>query len=556
MLNSLLNPCLVHTLPGRPAAKYPLVSGTLGIGRDKENAIALADRSVSRRHAELVVTDDSVRIVDLASRNGVRVNGMPRKEAALQDGDRVAIGNVELVFSAKAAAAPAAPLQAQQQALEPRQTDTVREALRLPDVAAERHLAAFYHLCSWVTEGVEEPEGLGKWLDLAVESLRAGAVQYYDSANALAHVVLRDEKRPRIKFAPYLLERFRALPEATAYQAKELDRFQERLGQFQYLVAPVRPVGAGPATDPAPVIVALRSADWEPFSASDRVLLQCAVQLWVRSGARAHEIRALRSENRALRACREESPLLGRSAAVQTLRARLERVAATKATVLITGETGSGKEVAAHFLHHHSPRADQPFIKVNCASVPPALMESELFGHLRGAFTDARADHKGRFLLANGGTLFLDEIGELPANVQAKLLRVLETGEVERLGSERPDRVDVRILAATNRDLRDLVRAGTFREDLLYRLEVAKVVMPPLREHPEDIDDLAPHFLRLFCQENGLAELALAQEALAALRNHRWPGNVRELRNVIHRLALEATAPVLTRAAVAAVMQA
>jgi len=282
----------------------------------------------------------------------------------------------------------------------------------------------------------------------------------------------------------------------------------------------------------------LRPAGWEPFSIDDRVLFQSACQLWLRSGSRAQEVRELKQENRELRQQVVASPtggLLGESAAMQQLRARLDRVAATRATVLITGETGSGKEVVAHTLHHRSLRAKGPFIKLNCAAIPAGLMESELFGHMRGAFTDARSDHKGRFLLADGGTLFLDEVGELPLNVQAKLLRVLETGEVERLGSEKPVKVDVRILAATNRALRAQVQAGTFREDLLYRLEVARIDVPPLREHAPDIDELAPHFLRLFCVENGLAALTLAPDALAALRKHTWPGNVRELRNTIER---------------------
>ncbi|HRJ48599.1 MAG TPA: sigma-54 dependent transcriptional regulator, partial [Opitutaceae bacterium] len=246
------------------------------------------------------------------------------------------------------------------------------------------------------------------------------------------------------------------------------------------------------------------------------------------------------------------SGLLGDSPALTALRTRLDRIARTKATVLIAGETGSGKEVVAQYLHDHSPRAKQRFIKVNCAAIPHALMESELFGHVKGAFTDAKSDHQGKFQLAHGGTLFLDEIGELPLPVQSKLLRALESGEVERIGSERVTKVDVRILAATNRDLRAEVRAGNFREDLLYRLEVATVAVPPLRDHPDDIPVLARHFLDQFCAENGLAAVRFAPDAIAVLQKHPWPGNVRELRNVVQRLAMEADDPVLTAAGVKA----
>jgi transcriptional regulator with GAF, ATPase, and Fis domain len=297
--------------------------------------------------------------------------------------------------------------------------------------------------------------------------------------------------------------------------------------------------------------VLLRSAEWQKFSPDDRTLLNAAARLW-----HPHK------EPLAVAGVRSPAPavppatpgLLGDSPALAQLRARLDRIAATKATVLITGETGSGKEVVAQCIHDRSPRARAPYIRVNCAAIPAALIESELFGHVKGAFTDARTDHQGKFQLAHGGTIFLDEIGELPLSAQSKLLRALESGEIEKLGSERPTKVDVRILAATNRDLRIEARRGTFREDLLYRLEVATVVVPPLRDHVTDIPVLARHFLRSFCAENGLPALDLAPAALTALQQHRWPGNVRELRNVIYRLAMDANGPTLTAADIAAAL--
>jgi transcriptional regulator with GAF, ATPase, and Fis domain len=233
--------------------------------------------------------------------------------------------------------------------------------------------------------------------------------------------------------------------------------------------------------------------------------------------------------------------LLGESETVCRLRERLQKIAGTNATVLVQGETGSGKELVARTLHEHGPRASGPFVKVDCAAMPEGLIESELFGHVKGAFTDARAHHEGKFARAHGGTLFLDEIGEMQLSVQAKLLLAIESGEIEPVGGEKTRKVDVRIVAATHRDLDKMVAEGKFRQDLLYRLMVVQVRVPPLREHPGDIAIIARHFLADFCAANGLADLELAPGAVEALSAYSWPGNVRELRNVVQRCAVEST---------------
>ena len=210
------------------------------------------------------------------------------------------------------------------------------------------------------------------------------------------------------------------------------------------------------------------------------------------------------------------------------------------------GDTGSGKEVIAQFIHENSARKQKPFVKVNCSAIPETLIESELFGHVKGAFTDARQDRKGKFVQADGGSIFLDEIGEMPMHVQPKLLRAIENGEVEPLGSEKVVRINVRIIAATHRDLKQMVQDKQFREDLFYRLNVVVIPVPPLRDHLEDVDALAAHFLERFCVENGLAEMSLAPEALAELKQQSWPGNVRELRNVVQRCAASSESPFIT----------
>jgi DNA-binding NtrC family response regulator len=264
-------------------------------------------------------------------------------------------------------------------------------------------------------------------------------------------------------------------------------------------------------------------------------------QLEVRVGKALEHGRLLREVThlRAERAARfAPANIVGTSEALQRALALVRKVAGSRATALVTGETGTGKELVAGMIHGLSARADGPFIKVNCAALPETLLESELFGHERGAFTGADRTRIGRFEQAHGGTLFLDEIGDMASSTQAKLLRVLQDREFTRLGGSRPLRVDVRIVAASNRDLERELHAGRFREDLFYRLNVIRIAMPALRERPGDVEALAVHFAQHFAQEMGRVERRLSPAAVARLRAHGWPGNVRELRNVIERAVL------------------
>ena len=230
--------------------------------------------------------------------------------------------------------------------------------------------------------------------------------------------------------------------------------------------------------------------------------------------------------------------MIGKSNPMQILFRRVEKLAGTKATVLVTGESGTGKELAARALHQLSARADKPFIAINCAAIPESLAEAEFFGAKKGAYTGAHTSSKGKFLAADGGTIFLDEIGELDLGLQAKLLRLLQEGTLTPLGGHEEIKVDVRLIAATNRDLEDEVKAGQFREDLFFRLNVVPIIMPPLRERKEDIPLLAKHFLQRASQVHGLDEPKLTADALKALEAHYWSGNVRELSNMMERLVL------------------
>lgn len=259
--------------------------------------------------------------------------------------------------------------------------------------------------------------------------------------------------------------------------------------------------------------------------------------LVVRSVTRAHEKAALKAENLALRqeldAVAGERNLIGTSPAMRKVLDTIAQVASASATVLLQGESGTGKELVARAIHRRSPRGGGPFVAINCAAIPVTLLESELFGHERGAFTGAFARREGRFKMADGGTLFLDEVAELDPMVQAKLLRVLQEGEFERLGGTQTIRTDVRLIASSNRPLLDMVRAGKFREDLFYRLHVITITLPPLRERVEDIPLLAQHFLARFASRNRKDVRVVSREATELLLAHDWPGNVRELENTI-----------------------
>jgi two-component system response regulator AtoC len=257
---------------------------------------------------------------------------------------------------------------------------------------------------------------------------------------------------------------------------------------------------------------------------------------------KAFEMRRYRTENRYLREqIRQVSgaeKLLGDSAVMRRVSDLIAKVAPTKSSVLITGETGTGKELVARAIHDLSPRASKLFVALNCAAIPVDLLESELFGHTRGAFTGAQGERLGKFEVADGGTLFLDEIGDMPYALQAKLLRVLQEGVIEPLGTNRRVDVDVRVVSSTNRDLVAAMAERRFREDLFYRLNVFHVDLPPLRERSDDIETLARSFLGSYCLELGKPVPALGVEALRILRAHRWPGNVRELRNLMERAAV------------------
>jgi len=255
----------------------------------------------------------------------------------------------------------------------------------------------------------------------------------------------------------------------------------------------------------------------------------------------ALKLQRLESENKQLRQRLGKHEIVWKGEAMGRVMTQLERVAPSESRICILGETGTGKELVARTIHERSARSSGPFVTLNCAAVPAELIESELFGHERGSFTGASGRHVGKFEQADQGTIFLDEIGDMPLHMQAKLLRVLEEGEVERIGGDKPISINTRVVVATHRDLEARVREEKFREDLFHRVYVFPLVLPPLRERPEDIPALVEHFSAQVCEQNGWKPVPFTRDAMAALESHPWPGNVRELRNMVERLMLLAT---------------
>ncbi len=359
-----------------------------------------------------------------------------------------------------------------------------------------------------------------------VECAENGARAIELMAGEAYDVVLTDYKMPKITGMDVLRKAREKMPDAkvvimTAYGTVENAVEAMKLGAFDYIT--------------------------KPFSVDEVIIL-------VR---RAIEFKSLQVENRRLHTELEDRygyrNMVGASPSMRGIIDLIATVSQSRSTVLITGKSGTGKELVARAIHYQSPRKNGPFVKINCAALPSELMESELFGHEKGAFTGAIRRYKGRFERADGGTLLLDEISEMSPQLQAKLLRVLQEREFEPVGSSETIQVDVRIIATTNRDLGKEIEAGTFREDLFYRLNVINVQLPPLRERIDDIPVLAGHFLQKFNQENGKAIEGISDEVLDVWRRYDWPGNVRELENIVERAVVMCKGKVLDVSGIPAV---
>jgi len=533
---------------------FSLGEGETIVGREAAEGIQLEDSSVSRQHCRITREGGGARIVDLGSHNGTFVNEVPVREHSLAHGDRIKVGKSLLLFLVEDP--EEAPDAEEVQLTEgPFLADHAsRFSLEEALYSASRDLNVLMRISTVInsSRGLEtlQRKLLGLLLDAvpadrgAVLLLREGTREF-----ASGFSLGRDSEEGR----PVGVSRTVA-QEVAGGGVAVLSNDVLAGGMFSaaksLMGSQVRALLCVPMTlfDRTVGIIYLDSAD--PSVRFDKGHLQfvtAAANIAAGALYQAGRVERLEAENQRLR---DESDtahnMVGESECMKNVYQLIRKVAATASTVLISGESGTGKELAARAVHQNSPRRKLPFFAVNCATLTEPLLESELFGHERGAFTGAVAQKKGKFELADGGTLFLDEVGELNFALQAKLLRVLQEMEFERLGGTRTIKVDVRVVAATNKDLRQLIKQGQFREDLFFRLNVVSLRMPPLRERLEDVWLLANYFAAKYAEKCKRQVTGISQEARWRLLGYSWPGNVRELENAIERaVALGSTDVIL-----------
>jgi len=533
---------------------FVLPSGEIPIGRDPGNLLAISDPALSRRHCVLVADENGYQIRDLSSRNGTFVNGVPVKESALRHGDQISVGDSVLVLqlreeSPEASAedvefdeGTAAQATAEFRAQDALYLQPERIQGELPaNSKLARNLNALLRI-SRVVHAIRDLDQLqAQILNLIFEIVPAerGAILLNAGGEGFASMYAR-HRAPSVT-SPVRVSRTiarRVLDQGVAILGADVQASGDGLGGVESILASnVRSLLCVPLSVFQKVIgcIYLDTTNSPARFDDDHLQLVAAVaSICAFALDTARNLQWLEQENQRLTEEIDlEHNMVGESARMKQVYQFLSRVAPAESTVLLRGESGTGKELAARAIHRNSPRARKPFIAINSGAIPDDLVESELFGFERGAFTGAIAQKKGRLELAEGGIVFFDEIGELSPAVQIKLLRVLQERELERLGGTRSIPVNIRVIAATNQDLEAAVEKGKFRRDLYFRLNVLSLVMPPLRERRDDIPLLAEFFVRKYCQKSGFKPRRISPEAMACLVNYDWQGNVRELENAI-----------------------
>src|SRR5271168_275228 len=533
----------------------PLSEGEITIGREASNGIAIVDPSVSRKHCLLAGEDGRFRIRDLDSRNGTLVNGAAVEEQWLQHGDEIAAGDSSFLFLLEDDdTAPSvgrvefedAKFTAATTIIHPRDVVYLQPERLLRELPANsrvaRNLNALLKISRIVHAIRDLNELQGQLLDLIFEVVPAGrgAILLADGEGQFNSMFTRMRQAgpaPLVKVsrtvARQVLEQGIALLGSDVPSCSELREAESLAG------SDVRSLLCVPLTVFEQVIgcIYLDSDSVGNRLQEEHLQLVAAIAgISAVALENARRLHWLEQENERLTVeISQQQSLIGEGACMQEVYQFLKRVAPSESTVLIEGESGTGKELAARALHRNGPRASKPFVAINCSAIPETLLESDLFGHERGAFTGAASLKKGRLEVADGGVVFLDEIGELAPTLQVKLLRVLQEREFERVGGIHPIKVDIRLIAATNCNLEQAVREGKFRQDLYYRLAVLKITMPTLRDRREDIPMLVRHFVQKHAKHCKVKPRPVSREALACLVNYDWPGNVRELENAIER---------------------
>ena len=541
-----MRPRLVLLSSPRSGQTFPVRPDGLSIGRHPDNRLLVTDRAASRFHCVVEPADGRFRLRDLESRQGTFVNGRPIREHLLEEGDLVAVADLLLLFQTEETESVEAS-RGESVAVIGGGSFSARTTIHLPPQDALRTRPDFQTLVriAGVLQAARSTEELARGLLEQVLAAVPGdraALLLVDRGSAEIAATFAADRR-QVSGDPFPVSRTvvqAVLSDGVTLRAEDV-LLEERLAGADSLRADrIQSLLAVPLVHLDRVLGLLYVdvlATRELARPLDEGHLQILAGLGgVAAGALAsvRQMEWLDEENRRLTASLV-SDMVGESPRMREVYRLIARMAASDSTVLLRGESGTGKEVAARTLHKASPRADKPFVAVNCATLSETLLESELFGHEKGAFTGAVARKIGKAEAADGGTLFLDELGEIPLPLQSKLLRFLQERELDRVGGTHPIRVDVRVVAATNRDLEKAIREGTFREDLYYRLNVITLHLPPLRERREDVSLLASHFAARISQRLGRPTAGFTPEARACLQRYDWPGNVRELANAVER---------------------
>ncbi len=515
-------------------ASFSLAEDRFSIGRGRRNHLSVHDDSVSREHCEIVRQNGNFIVRDLGSHNGTRVNDEAVTEQPLAHRDFIRVGRTVLQFltrddvefedSSQTATVSVALPDDSSSNLARLETAGLQALLKVSTMLHSFH--AMYRGRGSSARSLLERH----LLSLIVEIIpaRNGAILFYedylDEPSSISVTDAGVDSHRPLTISRQAVKR--VLAEGSGVLIEETSAGAEH-SQLGLLVAPLtihrRPCG----------VIYLEG---ERFGETDLQLLVAVAQIASMAMENASQWEWLAAENERLEGeLHPDHHMIGDSEPLRDLRRSIVRAAQTNSTVLILGETGTGKELVARTIHQNSSRADRPFVAINCAALSETLLESELFGYERGAFTGAFSQKKGRLEIAEGGTVFLDEVGEMPLQLQAKLLRVLQERQVERVGGTQPVKLDFRLIAATNRNLEDEVRAGRFRADLYYRLNVVTLKTPALRDRRADIPALAKHFALKFGEQCGRRISSISPEAEAYLCHYEWPGNIRELENAIER---------------------
>jgi Nif-specific regulatory protein len=536
-----MNPRLIALAGPTNGQSFSLMQNDFSIGRDPSNLLCLTDPLVSRQHAVVRRVGQDLIVLDLKSRNGTFVNTVPITERKLTPGDRIQIGESLLLFASEEEESLThssrirfdETVDVGQEFIQLHQHDSpYLNPLKVPAVTKRimKDLKTLLKISAEIST-IRSQEALqSHLLELIFESIPAdtGAILLFEAqpGDTISTVSLSRQSNASAEMVVS-----RSIVDRVA---KERAAILSNAAQ-SVLVAPLV------VTDKLIGVVYLESAA-NRFDEGHLQLLTGIAGMAGSALENARRVESLESENRRLRSdFNLEHNMIGESPRMREVYQFLGKTAPTNATVLIRGESGTGKELVARAIHQNSPRALHPFIAINCAALSETLLESELFGHEKGAFTGAIAQKKGRLEIANGGTLFLDEVGELAQSLQAKLLRVLQEREFERVGGTRAIKVDVRLIAATNRDLEQAIKAGTFRQDLYYRLNVISLTMPTLRDRRDDIPLLAGYFALRSSKNVGRSVKGISPEARRCLVQYDWPGNIRELENAVERAVVLGT---------------